>query len=137
MFKFAFKNMAIKKAKIVLVVISIIAMIIAWDEDSVIFSIVSFAWAGFGATFGPIMLFSLFWKRTTRAGAIAGMVAGAASVFIWKLVLNPLGGIFGIYELLPAFIISCIAIVVASLLTEKPSAEIEAEFDKAKVGIEE
>ena len=112
-------------------------MIIAWDEDSVIFSIVSFAWAGFGATFGPIMLFSLFWKRTTRAGAIAGMVAGAASVFIWKLVLNPLGGIFGIYELLPAFIISCIAIVVASLLTEKPSAEIEAEFDKAKVGIEE
>ena len=124
-------------SRIVLVVISIIAMIIAWDEDSVIFSIVSFAWAGFGATFGPIMLFSLFWKRTTRAGAIAGMVAGAASVFIWKLVLNPLGGIFGIYELLPAFIISCIAIVVASLLTEKPSAEIEAEFDKAKVGIEE
>ena len=124
-------------SRIVLVLIAIIGMIIAWDENSVIFSLVSFAWAGFGATFGPIMLFSLFWKRTTRTGAIAGMIAGAASVFIWKLVLNPLGGVFGIYELLPAFIVSCIAIVVASLLSKKPSEEIEAEFDKAKVGIDE
>ena len=124
-------------SRIVLVVIAIIGMIIAWDENSVIFSLVSFAWAGFGATFGPIMLFSLFWKRTTRQGAIAGMISGAVSVFVWKMVLNPIGGIFGIYELLPAFIISCIAIVVASLLSKEPSDEIKAEFENAKAGITE
>ena len=124
-------------SRIVLVVIAIIGMIIAWDENSVIFSLVSFAWAGFGATFGPIMLFSLFWKRTTRQGAIAGMISGAVSVFVWKMALNPIGGIFGIYELLPAFIISCIAIVVASLLSKEPSDEIKAEFENAKAGITE
>ncbi len=124
-------------SRIVLIVIAIIGIIIAWDENSVIFSLVSFAWAGFGATFGPIMLFSLFWKRTTRQGAIAGMIAGAVSVFVWKMLLNPLGGIFGIYELLPAFIISCIAIVVASLLSKEPSDKIKAEFENAKAGIVE
>ena len=67
------------------------------------------------------------------AGAVAGMLSGAATVFIWKLVLNPkLGGVFAIYELLPAFVVSAIVIVVVSLLTKKPSAEIEAEFEKAK-----
>ena len=120
--------------RIVLLVIALIAILIALDENSVIFTIVSFAWAGFGATFGPIMLFSLFWKRTTRAGAIAGMVGGGAMVFIWKLIVRPLGGIFNIYELLPAFIFSAICIVVVSLLTKKPSAEIEADFDAVKAG---
>ena len=107
-------------------------MVIAIDENSVIFQVVSFAWAGFGATFGPLMLFSLFWKRTTRTGAIAGMVSGGTMVFVWKLLIKPIGGVFGIYELLPAFIVSCIAIVVTSLLTEKPSAEVIEEFELAK-----
>ena len=120
--------------RIVLLAIALIAVIIALDENSIIFTIVSFAWAGFGATFGPIMLFSLFWKRTTRAGAIAGMVGGGAMVFLWKLVIKPLGGIFGIYELLPAFIFSALCIVVVSLLTKKPTAEIEADFDAVKAG---
>ena len=120
--------------RITLLVIAIIGVIIALDENSVIFSIVSFAWAGFGATFGPLMLFSLFWKRTTRAGAVAGMVSGAGMVFLWKLVLNPLGGAFGIYELLPAFIFSSIVIVVVSLLTKKPSKEIEDDFDAVVAG---
>ena len=125
-------------SRIALIIIALIGMVIALDEKSVIFSIVSFAWAGFGATFGPLMLFSLFWKRINRAGAVAGMVSGAATVFIWKLVLNPtLGGVFAIYELLPAFIVSSIVIVVVSLVSKKPSAEIEAEFEKAKVGITE
>ncbi len=123
-------------SRIVLAVIAIIGVVIAWKEDSVIFSLVSFAWAGFGATFGPIMLFSLFWKRTTRAGAIAGMVTGGVTVFVWKLVLNEFLAasvpVFGIYELLPAFILSSIAIVVASLLTKEPSAEITEEFEAAK-----
>ena len=120
--------------RIVLLVIAIIAVVIALDENSVIFTIVSFAWAGFGATFGPIMLFSLFWKRTTRAGAIAGMLGGGAMVFIWKLLVRPLGGVLNIYELLPAFIFSCLCIVVVSLITKKPSAEIEEDFEAVKAG---
>ncbi|MBO5851012.1 MAG: sodium/proline symporter, partial [Clostridia bacterium] len=80
-------------SRIILIAISIIGVIIAWNENSVIFKVVSFAWAGFGATFGPLMLFSLFWKRTNQIGAISGMLVGGVTVFVWKLLLNPLGGI--------------------------------------------
>ena len=118
-------------SRIMLLLIAVVGMIIAWDEDSVIFNIVSFAWAGFGATFGPVMLFSLFWKRINRPGAIAGMLSGGVMVFVWNLLLKPMGGIFGIYELFPAFVISCIVIVVVSLATEAPSGEIEKEFEQA------
>ena len=121
-------------SRITLLVLALIGILIALDEDSVIFQIVSFAWAGFGATFGPLMLFSLFWKRTTRAGAIAGMLSGAGMVFLWKLVISKLGGVFAIYELLPAFVFSCICIVVVSLLTKKPSKEIEEDFEAARTG---
>ena len=115
-----------------LLLIALIAIVIALDENSVIFTIVSFAWAGFGATFGPLMLFSLFWKRINRAGAIAGMISGGVMVFVWNLLIRPLGGIWDIYELLPAFIISSICIVVVSLLTGEPSREIQDEFDAVK-----
>ena len=121
-------------SRVTLLVIAAIAMVIALDENSVIFEVVSFAWSGFGATFGPLMLFSLFWKRTNRAGAIAGMVGGAGMVFLWKLVISQLGGAFGIYELLPAFIFSSILIVVVSLLTKAPSKEIEEDFDAVATG---
>ena len=121
-----------KMSRITLVVIAIIGTFIALDENSVIFSIVSFAWAGFGATFGPLMLFSLFWKRTTREGAIAGMLSGAAMVFIWKLLISPLGGIFGIYELLPSFIVSALVIFIVSKCTKEPSWEIQKEFEESK-----
>ena len=119
-------------SRIVLFIISLIGMVIAWNENSVIFTIVSFAWAGFGATFGPTMLLSLFWKRTTRTGAVAGMVAGGSMVFIWKLLLKPLGGVFAIYELFPAFVISIITIIVVSLCTTKPDQVILEEFEKAR-----
>lgn len=119
--------------RIILILISVIGAIIALDETSVIFTIVSFAWAGFGATFGPIMLFSLFWKRTTREGAIAGLLTGGIMVFIWKILIKPLGGVFGIYELLPAFILSALAIVIVSLMTKEPSKEVQKEFEMAKV----
>ena len=121
-------------SRITLVIITIVAMAIAWNSNSTIFGITSFAWAGFGAAFGPLMLLSLFWKRTTYQGAIAGMVAGGAMVFFWKLVLKPLGGMFGIYELLPAFIFSVLMIVVVSLCTAEPDAQITEEFDKVKSG---
>ena len=119
-------------SRIAMAAITLVAMFIAWDSNSTIFGITSFAWAGFGATFGPLMLFSLFWKRTNYAGAVAGMISGGAMVFIWKLLIKPLGGVFAIYELLPAFIISCIVIIVVSLCTAKPSAEIEADFEAVK-----
>lgn len=119
-------------SRIILLLIAVAGVVIAMDENSVIFTIVSFAWAGFGAVFGPIMLFSLFWKRTTQAGAVAGMVTGGVMVFLWNLVLKPLGGVFGIYELFPAFVLSCLVILVVSLLTPVPSAQIQQEFDLAR-----
>ena len=121
-------------SRITLLVIALIAIIIALDEQSVIFKVVSFAWAGFGATFGPLMLFSLFWKRINRPGAIAGMISGAAMVFLWKLVISKLGGVFAIYELLPAFIVSSLCIVIVSLLTAPPTKEIEEDFESVKQG---
>lgn len=120
--------------RITLLAIALIAIIFALDEKSIIFDLVSFAWAGFGATFGPLMIFSLFWKRINRAGAIAGMVSGAVMVFLWKLVISTLGGVFAIYELLPAFIFSSICIVVVSLLTKAPSKEIEEDFEAVRSG---
>ncbi|MBQ7972985.1 MAG: sodium/proline symporter PutP [Lachnospiraceae bacterium] len=120
-------------SRITLLAIAVVAAIIALDEKSIIFQVVSFAWAGFGATFGPIMLLSLFWKRTNKAGAIAGMVSGAAMVFIWKLGISKLGGVFGIYELLPAFIVSTIVIIVVSLLTPPPSEEVLEDFEAVRM----
>ena len=117
-------------ARVTLLVIAIIAVIIALDEKSIIFTIVSFAWAGFGATFGPLILFSLFWKRINRAGAIAGMLGGGFMVFFWKLVIRPLGGAWNIYELLPAFLFSCAMIIIVSLMTDPPSQELQTEFDE-------
>ncbi len=119
-------------SRIMLIAISVLGIVIAWDENSVIFTIVSFAWAGFGATFGPLMIFSLFWKRTTHAGAVAGMISGGVMVFVWKLLLKPMGGVFGIYELFPAFVISCIVIVVVSLLGKEPDAAIQEEFEQVR-----
>ena len=119
-------------ARLTLVVVAILGMIIAWNPNSSVFNIVSFAWAGFGAVFGPIMLFSLFWKRTNTAGAIAGMISGGAMVFIWKYLVRPMGGAWDLYELAPAFLVSAIFIVVVSLLTKAPSEEIQKEFEEVK-----
>lgn len=123
------KKASMLMARLTVVVIAVIGVFIARNPDSSVFRIVSFAWAGFGATFGPIMLFSLFWKRTNRNGALAGMIVGGVMVFVWKYLIAPLGGILGIYELLPAFICSAVAIVVVSLMTAPPSKEIVEEFE--------
>ncbi|MDO5714177.1 MAG: sodium/proline symporter [Tissierellia bacterium] len=119
----------LRVSKITLTVIAIIAVVLALDENSVIFQIVSFAWAGFGATFGPIMIISLFWREATKEGAFAGIITGGVMVFVWKLLLKPLGGIFGIYELLPAFLLSLIVIVVVSKVTPK-DPKVLAQFDE-------
>lgn len=117
-------------ARITLVVVLLFGIVISLDENSSIFQVVSYAWAGFGAAFGPLMLMSLYWRRTNLQGAIAGMVVGAVMVLVWHNLIAPLGGIFAIYELLPAFILSLVAIVVVSLATEPPSEEVTKEFDE-------
>ena len=119
-------------ARSTMVVIALVAAFLARDPNSSVFRVVSFAWAGFGAAFGPVVLFGLFWRRSNKWGALAGMVVGGAMVFIWKYGIATLGGAFAIYELLPAFIAASIAIVVVSLLTEKPSGEIERIFDEVR-----
>ena len=112
------------------VVIAVIATFLATDPNSSVFTIVSFAWAGFGATFGPAVLAAIFWKRSNRQGVLAGLVAGGVMVFVWKFMVRPMGGVWNIYELLPAFVVAFAVIVIVSLATEKPNAEIEAIFDE-------
>jgi len=119
-------------ARATVAVIAVIGVVLAWNPNSSVFRVVSFAWAGFGAAFGPVVLFSLFWRRMNKAGALAGMVSGGLMVFLWKFVIRPLGGAWDIYELLPAFIVSCIAIVVVSLLTKAPDEEITSVYDAVK-----
>jgi sodium/proline symporter len=120
-------------ARIAMLLVTLFGILVAVSGNQSIFRVVSYAWAGLGAAFGPLVLFSLFWKRTTFPAAVAGMVTGGAMVVIWKNAIAKIGGAFAVYELLPAFIISCVVIVVVSLFTEKPSAEIEKEFEAAKV----
>ncbi len=119
-------------ARLTIICISVVGVVLARDPNSSVFGIVSFAWAGFGGSFGAVVLCALFWKRCNWQGALAGMLSGGLMVFVWKYIISPLGGVFGIYELLPAFLISLIVCVVVSLVTPAPSAEIEAEFDAAK-----
>ena len=119
-------------SRLSLVAIAVIGVFLAWDPDSSVFQIVSFAWAGFGAAFGPVVLLALFWKRSNFYGALSGMLVGGAMVFIWKFVVRPLGGAFNIYELLPAFLIAIGVNVIVSLCTKKPDAEVLATCDEVK-----
>lgn len=127
--KDATDNQVLIVSRITLACVLLFGIAVAWSEDSIIFNVVSYAWAGLGASFGPLTLFSLYWKRTTKSGAIAGMLTGAVSVIVWHNLIKPLGGVFGIYELLPAFILSCLAILIVSLLSKEPSEAIQYEFD--------
>lgn len=116
-------------SRVALTVILIFGIVIALDQNSSIFEVVSYAWAGFGASFGPLMICCLYWRRTNKQGALAGMIVGAATVVLWSMFVKPLGGVFGVYELLPGFIFSFLAIVIVSKLTSEPSQEILEEFD--------
>ncbi len=116
--------------RLAVIAISTIAYMIARDPNNSVMGLVSYAWAGFGAAFGPIIIFSLFWKRTTRNAALGGMVSGGLMVILWKQLS---GGIFDLYEIVPGFVLSCIVIYVITILDkEGPSAEIQKEFDRVK-----
>lgn len=119
-------------ARLTVVAIALIAMFLARDPNSSVFGIVSFAWAGFGAAFGPVVLFGLFWKRANWQGALAGMVSGGVTIFVWKYLIRPFGGAWNIYELLPAFLVACVFIVAVSLATAEPKKEVVDTFNAVK-----
>jgi sodium/proline symporter len=119
-------------ARATLIIIAVIGVFLARDPNSSVFGIVSFAWAGFGGAFGPVMLCALFWKRCNRWGATAGMLGGGATIFIWHYLVKPLGGVWGIYELLPGFLVGLVLCFVVSLLTPAPEASIVSEFEQAQ-----
>lgn len=119
-------------ARVTLLIIAVVGVFLARDPNSSVFTIVSFAWAGFGAAFGPVVMFALFWRRTNRYGALAGMLSGGIMVFVWKYLVRPMGGLLNIYELMPAFFVACVFIVVVSLMTPAPASEIVEEFDHVK-----
>ena len=117
-------------ARLTIICVSVVGVVLARDPDSSVFG--SFAWAGFGGSFGAVVLCALFWKRCNWQGALAGMLSGGLMVFVWKYIVSPLGGVFGIYELLPAFLVSLAVCAVVSLVTPAPTEDILAEFDAAK-----
>ncbi len=125
----------LKVSRITVIVVALLAFFIAWDPDSSIMALVSDAWAGLGSAFGPIVVCSLFWKRTNFAGAVAGIVSGGLTVIIWDYLPLVNGETIyaatGIYSLLVGFIISLLCIVVFSLVTKAPSQEILDEFEKS------
>lgn len=126
----------LKVSRITVITVAVLAFLIAWDPESNIMKLVSDAWAGLGSAFGPVVVCSLFWKRTNFAGAVAGILSGGLTVIVWDY-LPIIGGkklcdVTGIYSLLVGFAISIVCIVVFSLLTKEPSAEIVAEFERVQ-----
>lgn len=115
--------------RIAVLLIAFIALILAWNEGSVL-ELVSYAWAGFGAAFGPVVLFSLFWKRMTRNGALVGMLVGGFTIILWDYTGSAL------YSIVPGFIFASIAVIVFSLIDKEPSQEIQDEFEQASKPLE-
>ena len=111
--------------------IALIALLLSLNPNSSIFNLVSFAWSGFGGTFGPLILLSLYWKRTTAPGAIAGLICGGVTDVVWHYIPSSVAKIFGLYEILPAFIVCLVVTIVVSLLT-KPDADVVAKFEEYK-----
>ena len=116
--------------------VALLAIFIARDPDSRVLGLVSYAWAGFGAAFGPVVLFSLAWKRMTRTGALAGIVTGALTVILWKLVaVQQMGS--ALYEIVPGFLAASVAVVLGSLLTPPPSREVQARHEQVRLSLRE
>jgi sodium/proline symporter len=107
--------------------LAILATVLASDPESTVLNLVAYAWAGFGAAFGPVIILSLFWRRMNQYGAAAGMVAGAATVVVWKQLE---GGIFELYEIVPGFLVCGLVIVAVSLLTREPAIAVVSDYDR-------
>ncbi len=121
--------------RLAVVAVAALAVLLAQDSSSSILSLVSNAWAGFGAAFGPVVLISLLWKRMTRLGALSGIVVGAVTVLIWiygPFTINGQSPSSVMFEIVPGFILASVVIVVVSLLTAEPNADTQAQFDEVK-----
>ncbi|OTG89796.1 sodium/proline symporter PutP [Acinetobacter sp. ANC 3832] len=114
--------------RLMVLAIAVLAIILAMNPDSKVLGLVAYAWAGFGAAFGPLIILSLFWKRMTLNGALVGMIVGALTVIIWKNTMSSLG----LYEIVPGFILSFISIIVVSLMDKAPSDEVVERFEKSE-----
>jgi sodium/proline symporter len=127
-------------SRITVAVVAILAFIIAWDPNSSIMGLVSNAWAGLGSAFGPIVLLSLFWKRTNLAGAVAGILTGGVAVIVWDYIPlmggQTLGTATGLYSLVVGFALSSLMIVVCSLATKAPAQEILDEFERVQRAVD-
>jgi sodium/proline symporter len=138
-YKSLFRRNASKKeemivGRIAVLGIAIIAILLGYDPDSKVLELVSYAWAGFGAAFGPVIILSLFWKRMTKNGALAGIIVGAVTVIVWSSLK---GGLFDLYELAPGFLLSSLAIIIISLIDKAPSKEVQEEFTKYRAELEQ
>lgn len=134
-YKAVFKRNATSKellrvSRITVIAVALIAYVLALNPNNSVLDLVSYAWAGFGAAFGPVVILSLFWKRMTRNGALAGMILGGITVLVWKQLE---GGIFELYEIVPGFLIALAAIYIFSIFDKEPSQEIIEEFEKVQV----
>ena len=130
------EDKVLKISRITVIVVALLAFAIAWNPDNSIMGLVSNAWAGLGSAFGPIVLMSLFWRRTNFAGAAAGIVSGGAAVLVWDYLPlvqgKTLGAATGLYSLAVGFLISVLCIVIFSLCTKAPEQEILDEFDAVR-----
>ena len=113
--------------RIMVLVVALIAIALASNPENRVLGLVSYAWAGFGAAFGPVVLISVLWKGMTRNGALAGILVGAITVIVWKHF-----ALFGLYEIIPGFILGSLAIVLASLAGKGPSKGMIERFDAAE-----
>ncbi len=118
--------------RLMVLVVAVMAIVIAGNPDSRVLGLVGYAWAGFGAAFGPVVLLSLLWPRMTRNGALAGMLVGAVTVIVWRN-----GAWLGLYEMVPGFVLAGVAIVLVSLLDKAPSGSMQAAFASMRAQVEE
>ncbi len=111
------------------IAVSVVALLLALNPEAGVLDLVAYAWGGFGAAFGPVIILSLYWSRMTRNGALAGMVVGAVTVLVWNRLS---GGVFDVYEILPGFILATIAIVLVSVIDGSPSEEASRQFEASR-----
>ena len=126
--KNATQNELVWVGRLMVLAISVLAIVLAMNPESKVLGLVAYAWAGFGAAFGPLILLSLFWKRMTLNGALVGMIVGAVTVIVWKNTMGHLG----LYEIVPGFVLSLISIIVVSLMGKAPEKEVTDRFDESE-----
>jgi sodium/proline symporter len=134
--KDATSEQVVMVGRVGVILLSVIALVLAMTPDSSVLGLVSYAWAGFGAAFGPAILLSLYWAGMNRNGAIAGIIVGGVTIVVWKQLS---GGIFDIYEIVPGFILSWISIMVVSSMTGGPDKDVQAQhatFEKNLVELD-